>query len=122
MVLKPPGFGRVGWCLGFFIMLEEPFFGEVNIEKLNEIESDFLAGISHELKTPLTVIKESNALLLEGLGGTLSPLQLRLLEISRKNIERLSQQADADPGCQQEHIAVFPLVMLPEKIERRGDE
>jgi signal transduction histidine kinase len=67
----------------------------VNIEKLDELESDFLAGISHELRTPLTVIKESNALLLEGLGGTLSPLQLRLLEISKKNIERLSQQIDS---------------------------
>jgi signal transduction histidine kinase/CheY-like chemotaxis protein len=45
------------------------------IEKLNELKSDFLASMSHELRTPLNSIMGFSDLLIQGRAGTLSPRQ-----------------------------------------------
>ncbi len=49
-----------------------------------QIKRDFLSVITHELKTPLTVIEGYIRLLLMGKGGDLSPKQAQLLERSRE--------------------------------------
>jgi signal transduction histidine kinase len=56
---------------------------------LDQIKSDLVATVSHELKTPLTSIRLVLHLLLEETVGTLTPKQTELLIDARDNAERL---------------------------------
>jgi two-component system sensor histidine kinase GlrK len=63
------------------------------VERLDEIEqmkSHFLSRVSHELKTPLAAMQETNQLLFEELAGPLTPKQKRLLELNLDAGRRLS--------------------------------
>lgn len=57
--------------------------------ELEEQKSRFLRHISHELKTPLTVLREGTDLLSEGAAGTLQPAQAEIVGILRENSLRL---------------------------------
>ncbi|MDH3444100.1 MAG: HAMP domain-containing histidine kinase [Deltaproteobacteria bacterium] len=60
--------------------------------KLNDLEkmkADFYASMSHELRTPLTCIKEGTGLLLEGVAGSTTEKQRRLLTIVAEESNRL---------------------------------
>jgi signal transduction histidine kinase len=59
------------------------------LKQLDDMKSDFVSMVSHELKTPLTSMKEAANLLLEGLTGTLIERQRRLVEIMDQGIKRL---------------------------------
>jgi PAS domain S-box-containing protein len=52
-------------------------------------KSDFIAMVSHELRSPLTSIKGSMGLLLSNATGELPPKALALLEIAHRNADRL---------------------------------
>ena len=56
---------------------------------LDEVKSNLVATVSHELKTPLTSIRLVLHLLLEEKIGPLTPKQLELLVDARDNAERL---------------------------------
>ena len=62
-----------------------------DIERLSRIESDFISTISHELCTPLTAIKESISLVLDGVSGGLNEEQKTFLTIAKNNIDRLAR-------------------------------
>ena len=57
--------------------------------ELNDLKSTFVAMASHELKSPLSIIKESYKLILDGLTGDVKPEQRELLEDGERNVERL---------------------------------
>jgi len=60
--------------------------------KLGEIDAlkeEFFSTISHELRSPLTSIREAVSLLREGVAGPVSPNQERLLQIVRSDAEKL---------------------------------
>lgn len=59
------------------------------LKNLDEMKSDFYSTMSHELRTPLTSIKEGIGLLLEGVGGTVTDKQRRLLTILAEESQRL---------------------------------
>ncbi len=59
------------------------------LKKVDKMKSDFFSSMSHELRTPLTSIKEGVSLLREGIGGTLSDKQQRLLMILTEESKRL---------------------------------
>ena len=64
----------------------------VMCEKLKGVErmkSDFFSTMSHELRTPLTSIKEGIKLLQDGVGGSISDKQKRLLSILSQETQRL---------------------------------
>lgn len=65
---------------------------ETNAEllRLNEIRASFSNMVYHEFRTPLSSIAESIALVLEGVEGELKPAQAQMLEITKRNVDRLS--------------------------------
>jgi signal transduction histidine kinase len=50
-----------------------------SLEEANQFKADFLAAVSHDLRTPLHVLIGYNEMLLEGEGGELNDAQRRLL-------------------------------------------
>jgi signal transduction histidine kinase len=56
---------------------------------LDQVKSDLVATVSHELKTPLTGLRMALHLLLEEAVGPLTPKQTELLLDARENAERL---------------------------------
>lgn len=69
---------RLNWMRGRLLELEEQ-------------KSRFLRHISHELKTPLTTLREGAELLCEGITGPLTPGQQEVAEILRHNALRLQR-------------------------------
>jgi two-component system, NtrC family, sensor histidine kinase GlrK len=59
------------------------------LRALDKMKSDFFASMSHELRTPLTSIKEGVSLLQDGVGGSVSDKQRRLLTILSQEANRL---------------------------------
>ncbi len=65
----------------------------VMTERLGELDRakrDFLSQVSHDLKTPLASMQETNQLLLEGLAGSLGEKQRELIELNLRSSRRLS--------------------------------
>jgi len=60
------------------------------LEVLDLAKRDFLARVSHDLKTPLASIRETQRVLLDGAPGELNPKQRRLTELGLANAERLA--------------------------------
>lgn len=61
-------------------------------EKLKEMDkrkSIFVANVSHEFRSPLTIIREALSLVVDGTLGEISLEQKKMLETGRNNIDRL---------------------------------
>ena len=77
--------GADGATIGAAVLLEDI----TRFRLLDEVKSNLVATVSHELKTPLTSIRLVLHLLLEETIGPLAPKQLELLVDARDNAERL---------------------------------
>ncbi|HVN75122.1 MAG TPA: HAMP domain-containing sensor histidine kinase [Thermoanaerobaculaceae bacterium] len=63
------------------------------VDRLGELDAmkrQFVSHVSHELKTPLVAMQETNRLLLEGTPGPLTERQRRLLTLNLQGAERLA--------------------------------
>ncbi len=60
------------------------------LAQLNKIKDEFLATVSHELKTPLTTIKGFVSVILSGEVGDLTGQQKHFLEITDQSVNRLT--------------------------------
>lgn len=75
------------WCLGVFYDLSE-------IRKTEKIRIDFVANASHEMRTPLTVIKGYSELLKQKLEISNSQEQMDLLKPILQSTDQLSDLMD----------------------------
>lgn len=64
------------------------------LKDVNAQKQQFLRHVSHELKTPLTAIREATELLRDGIGGTLSAQQTEIIQIMRDNSIRLQKMIE----------------------------
>ena len=60
------------------------------LAELDQVKKDFLSHVSHELKTPLVSMQETNELLLEEIPGALNERQRRFLALNLQSSLRLS--------------------------------
>jgi len=60
------------------------------LNRLDKLKSTFISSVSHELQTPLSVIKEFISLMLEGHAGPVTEDQRDYLGITNRNILRLT--------------------------------
>jgi signal transduction histidine kinase len=74
-----------GQTLGAAVLLEDV----TRFRLLDQVKSNLVATVSHELKTPLTSIRLAVHVLLEEAVGPLTPKQIELLLDARDNSERL---------------------------------
>ena len=61
------------------------------LRKLDELKSDFVASVSHELRSPLTVTREAISQVLDGVYGDINDEQKRFLSMSIEGIDRLAR-------------------------------
>ncbi len=64
------------------------------LSELNQMKSNFMATLSHELRSPLTQIKGYLDLLLEGELGPIEENQLQVLHILKKSEEKLERMIE----------------------------
>jgi signal transduction histidine kinase len=110
-----------GATVGAAVLLEDV----TRFRLLDDVKSNLVATVSHELKTPLTSIRLVLHLLLEENIGPLAPKQLELLVDARDNAERLLVMinnlldlAKLEQGRSQLHLQrERPLTLLQSAIE-----
>jgi len=65
---------------------------EIQVRKRAEgLKDEFLDMVSHELRTPLAISGEGISLVLDGATGELAAEQTRLLQIAKRNLDRLGR-------------------------------
>ncbi|PKO26155.1 MAG: histidine kinase [Betaproteobacteria bacterium HGW-Betaproteobacteria-8] len=92
-------------------------------EQLLELEQQkqrFLRHVSHELKTPLTAIREGSELLNDEVGGQLTPQQREIANILRDSSLRLQKMIEnllsytavnsQKPPLVKEHASIVPII------------
>ena len=92
------------------------------IVKLEQIRKDFVANVSHELKTPITAIAGFSQTLLDEEGGQLQPIQLKFLSIIHRqgqNMLSIVQDLLLLSSLEQEHTRLtFSWVDIDHVIEQ----
>jgi PAS domain S-box-containing protein len=83
--------GKVKGVIGFVIDITERKKAEDALINAARIKSEFTNMVSHELRTPLTALKESISQVSEGMLGSLTDDQKRILDISKRNVDRLAR-------------------------------
>ena len=104
---------------------------ELNTElrSLDEMKSNLLANVSHELHTPLVSIKGYTEMIVKRKLGPLTPEQERGLSVALKNIDRLIEMIDnllsfarMERGETQLSLEDIPLwLLIDEAIEMAGE-
>jgi PAS domain S-box-containing protein len=61
------------------------------LQKSDQLKSDFVSMVSHELRTPLTVTREAISQVLDGVVGEISQAQKEFLSMSIEGIDRLAR-------------------------------
>ena len=82
--ISAPAFGPDDLAVGTVTVLEDI----TAFKKLDEMKSDFVNMVAHELRSPVVAIRQQNTVLLEGLAG---PLQEKQEEFLQRGVEKIDQ-------------------------------
>ena len=82
--ISAPALGPDNSIVGTVTVLEDI----TAFKKLDEMKSDFVNMVAHELRSPVVAIRQQNSVLLEGLAG---PLQERQEEFLQRGIKKIDQ-------------------------------
>jgi signal transduction histidine kinase/DNA-binding response OmpR family regulator len=112
----------------FLISLEDITMNKKSAEKKSEainkmreldmLKSNFVAMISHELRSPMTAIKGFLEIVISGVGGSVSAQQTEYLEIIRSNTDRLMNLINDILDMAKMESGTFPVVKSVCNIEK----
>jgi PAS domain S-box-containing protein len=90
--------GRVTRMIGVNADVSERKAAEEALERSGKdrmrFKDEFLSNVSHELRSPLTAIKQFTSILFSGIAGDLSPVQREYQQIVLKNVQQLQSMID----------------------------
>lgn len=93
------------------------------LRAIDEMKSNFLANVSHELQTPLVSIRGYTEMILKGRMGPLTEEQERGLKVALRNVDRLIGLIDSllsfvrtEKDAEPLRLEVFPLRQLVEEV------
>jgi signal transduction histidine kinase len=96
------------------------------LSELDKVKETFLASVSHELRSPLTSMREAAHLLREEVPGGLNPKQARLVGIFEGGADRLLRLVDQILDFSRLRAGMLPIerrpVALDEVVTRAADE
>jgi two-component system, OmpR family, phosphate regulon sensor histidine kinase PhoR len=82
--ISAPAYGPNNSVVGTVTVLEDI----TAFKKLDEMKSDFVNMVAHELRSPIVAIRQQNSVLLEGLAG---PLQKKQEEFLQRGLHKIDQ-------------------------------
>lgn len=85
--------------------------------ELEEQKQIFLRHVSHELKTPLTALREGSELLADGTAGPLTPAQTRIVGILKEKSAQLHGMIDELLNYQQAQQAIAQLQVEAVRVD-----
>ncbi len=86
------------------------------LQEIDRMKSDFFSTVSHEMRTPLTSIKEGTNLLLDGVGGPISERQNKLLNIIAAESRRLIDLVNSSLDLSKMEAGMMPFSFAPGEI------
>ena len=95
------------------------------LDAVDKIKREFVSKVSHDLKTPLSSMQETQGVLLDEVAGPLTPKQRQLLEITQESAQRLSAMLNKlldlsriEAGIEPERQTVDVRPLLRRSVER----
>jgi signal transduction histidine kinase len=82
------------------------------------LKEEFFATLSHELRSPITSVREAAHLLADGVPGPLGPKQARLVDIIRRSTDRLLRLVNQILDVSRLRAGLLPLAKIPVDLER----
>ncbi len=91
-------------------------------KELEQMKSDFLSRVSHELRSPMAVMKQAISVVLDGDAGAISPEQSKFLSMAKRNIERLFRLINDLLDLSKLEAKKMELNCKPERIDKVLEE
>jgi signal transduction histidine kinase len=88
------------------------------LRQLDAMKEEFFAIFSHELRSPLTSVREAAHLLADGVPGPLTPKQARLVEIIGRSSDRLLRLVNQILDVSRLRAGLLPIGQVPVDLER----
>ncbi len=88
------------------------------LRRLDDTKEEFFATLSHELRSPLTSVREAAHLLGDEVAGPLTPKQARLVEIVQGSVNRLLRLVNQMLEMSRLRAGVLPLSRAPVDLVR----
>jgi signal transduction histidine kinase len=83
-----------------------------------QMKEEFFATLSHELRSPITSVREAAHLLADGVPGPLVPKQARLVDIIRRSTDRLLRLVNQILDVSRLRAGLLPLERGPVDLDR----
>jgi signal transduction histidine kinase len=79
---------------GIKILYKELDKKNQQLQRLDQLKSDFVSTVSHELRTPLAITREGLNLVIDQIPGPINEKQRKVLVTGKQNIDRLNKIID----------------------------